>query len=167
MLRVNSCTDGSSNTIAFAEVCVGGSTQTIGSKLSGLVSVTGLATYETLNGRTTSCAARLAGLPERLGQEDWDRRHLRRRRLGQWVHVQDPVQHHRHSQHLRRDVHPLQRRQLGQPLRHQQLQQLPPWGRQHDMGDGSVKFIKDSVNQITWYALGTRNGGEVIDAGSY
>jgi prepilin-type N-terminal cleavage/methylation domain-containing protein/prepilin-type processing-associated H-X9-DG protein len=35
------------------------------------------------------------------------------------------------------------------------------------MTDGSVKFIKDSVNPTTWWALGTRNGGEVIDASSY
>ena len=35
------------------------------------------------------------------------------------------------------------------------------------MTDGSVKFIKDSINLNTWWALGTRNGGEVIDAGSY
>jgi prepilin-type N-terminal cleavage/methylation domain-containing protein/prepilin-type processing-associated H-X9-DG protein len=33
--------------------------------------------------------------------------------------------------------------------------------------DGSVKFIKDSVGLQTWWALGTRNMGEVIDASSY
>jgi prepilin-type N-terminal cleavage/methylation domain-containing protein/prepilin-type processing-associated H-X9-DG protein len=33
--------------------------------------------------------------------------------------------------------------------------------------DGSVKFIKDSVNLGTWGALGTKAGGEVIDASSY
>jgi prepilin-type N-terminal cleavage/methylation domain-containing protein/prepilin-type processing-associated H-X9-DG protein len=35
------------------------------------------------------------------------------------------------------------------------------------MGDGSVRFIKSTVNQITWMALGTRSGGEVISADSY
>jgi prepilin-type processing-associated H-X9-DG protein len=35
------------------------------------------------------------------------------------------------------------------------------------MADGSVKFIKDSVNQGTWWGLGTRAGGEVISADSY
>jgi prepilin-type N-terminal cleavage/methylation domain-containing protein/prepilin-type processing-associated H-X9-DG protein len=35
------------------------------------------------------------------------------------------------------------------------------------MTDGSVKFIKDSVSPISWWALGTRNGGEVLDASSY
>jgi prepilin-type N-terminal cleavage/methylation domain-containing protein/prepilin-type processing-associated H-X9-DG protein len=35
------------------------------------------------------------------------------------------------------------------------------------MGDGSVKFIKDSINQQTWFALGTKANGEVIDASAY
>jgi prepilin-type processing-associated H-X9-DG protein len=33
--------------------------------------------------------------------------------------------------------------------------------------DGSVRFVKDSVNQITWWALATRAGGEIIDASSF
>jgi prepilin-type N-terminal cleavage/methylation domain-containing protein/prepilin-type processing-associated H-X9-DG protein len=35
------------------------------------------------------------------------------------------------------------------------------------MGDGSVKFIKDSVNPTTWWALGTRANKEVISTDSY
>jgi prepilin-type processing-associated H-X9-DG protein len=35
------------------------------------------------------------------------------------------------------------------------------------LGDGSVKFIKDSVSLQTWRALGTRNGGEVISSDSF
>ena len=50
--------------------------------------------------------------------------------------------------------------------------QVPP-SSQHPggvntlMGDGSVRFIKDSVDLATWRALGTRNGGEVIGADAY
>jgi prepilin-type N-terminal cleavage/methylation domain-containing protein/prepilin-type processing-associated H-X9-DG protein len=33
--------------------------------------------------------------------------------------------------------------------------------------DGSVKFIKDSISQQTWWGLSTRAGGEVIDASGY
>jgi prepilin-type processing-associated H-X9-DG protein len=33
--------------------------------------------------------------------------------------------------------------------------------------DGSVKFIKNSVSQATWWAIATRAGGEVVDAASY
>jgi len=42
-----------------------------------------------------------------------------------------------------------------------------PGGVNVAMADGSVRFIKDSVNQQTWWALGTRNGGEVISSDSY
>ena len=42
-----------------------------------------------------------------------------------------------------------------------------PGGASALMGDGSVKFLKDSTNMQTFWALGTRAGGEVIDASSY
>ena len=33
--------------------------------------------------------------------------------------------------------------------------------------DGSVRFVKNSVNIVTWRAVGTRSGGEVVSADSY
>jgi prepilin-type N-terminal cleavage/methylation domain-containing protein/prepilin-type processing-associated H-X9-DG protein len=33
--------------------------------------------------------------------------------------------------------------------------------------DGSVKFIKDSVNQVTWWSIATRAGGEVVSSDAY
>jgi prepilin-type N-terminal cleavage/methylation domain-containing protein/prepilin-type processing-associated H-X9-DG protein len=33
--------------------------------------------------------------------------------------------------------------------------------------DGSVRFIKDTIDQAIWLALGTRAGGEVVSADSY
>jgi prepilin-type N-terminal cleavage/methylation domain-containing protein/prepilin-type processing-associated H-X9-DG protein len=35
------------------------------------------------------------------------------------------------------------------------------------LADGSVKFIKNSINRLTWWALGTRAGGEVLSADAY
>jgi prepilin-type N-terminal cleavage/methylation domain-containing protein/prepilin-type processing-associated H-X9-DG protein len=35
------------------------------------------------------------------------------------------------------------------------------------MADGSVKFVKNTVNRATWWGLGTRANNEVIDANSY
>jgi len=34
-------------------------------------------------------------------------------------------------------------------------------------GDGSVHFVKQTISLITWRALGTRNGGEVVSADQY
>jgi prepilin-type N-terminal cleavage/methylation domain-containing protein/prepilin-type processing-associated H-X9-DG protein len=42
-----------------------------------------------------------------------------------------------------------------------------PGGVNVMFGDGSVRFIKDSINPQTWMALGTRASGEVITSDSY
>ena len=42
-----------------------------------------------------------------------------------------------------------------------------PGGVNALMTDGSVRFIKDSINRVTWWALGTRAGGEILSADSY
>jgi prepilin-type N-terminal cleavage/methylation domain-containing protein/prepilin-type processing-associated H-X9-DG protein len=42
-----------------------------------------------------------------------------------------------------------------------------PGGVNALFGDGSVKFIKNSINWQTWRALGTVGGGEVVSADAY
>jgi prepilin-type N-terminal cleavage/methylation domain-containing protein/prepilin-type processing-associated H-X9-DG protein len=42
-----------------------------------------------------------------------------------------------------------------------------PGGVNVAMADGSVRFVKSTVNVDAWRALGTRNGGEVISADAY
>ncbi len=42
-----------------------------------------------------------------------------------------------------------------------------PGGVNALMSDGSVRFVKDSTNAVTWRALGTIAGGEVISSDSY
>ncbi|QEH35637.1 putative major pilin subunit [Aquisphaera giovannonii] len=44
---------------------------------------------------------------------------------------------------------------------------LHPGGVNTMMGDGSVRFVKDSVSLTTWRAIGSRNGGEVVSADSF
>jgi len=42
-----------------------------------------------------------------------------------------------------------------------------PGGVNVCFGDGSVKFIKDSITPSIWWAVGTRNGGEVLSSDAY
>ena len=42
-----------------------------------------------------------------------------------------------------------------------------PGGVLASFADGSVHFFSDSIDLITWKALATRTGKEVVDAGSY
>ncbi len=39
-----------------------------------------------------------------------------------------------------------------------------PGGVNVSMGDGSVKFVKTTVNYLAWYALATVDGGEILSA---
>jgi prepilin-type processing-associated H-X9-DG protein len=42
-----------------------------------------------------------------------------------------------------------------------------PGGVNVCLSDGSVRFIKDSISNVTWWALGTRNLGEILSSDSY
>lgn len=42
-----------------------------------------------------------------------------------------------------------------------------PGGVNVAMTDGSVRFVRDTVSPPVWWALGTRNGAETVDGGSY
>ncbi|WP_422930838.1 DUF1559 domain-containing protein [Singulisphaera sp. PoT] len=42
-----------------------------------------------------------------------------------------------------------------------------PGGANYAFADGSVRFLKESINMQTYWSLGSRNGGEVISADSY
>ncbi len=58
---------------------------------------------------------------------------------------------------------------LVQRRRHSYAASARPPGRgeRRAMADGSVRFIKSSIGRSVWWALGTRNGGEVISSDSY
>jgi len=42
-----------------------------------------------------------------------------------------------------------------------------PGGVNTLMADGSAKFVKNSIARLTWFALGTRGGGEVISSDAF
>ena len=54
------------------------------------------------------------------------------------------------------------------PLGHtDEMYSLHPGGANVLMGDGSVRFIRQSINLLTWQALSSRSSGEVISADAY
>ena len=40
---------------------------------------------------------------------------------------------------------------------------MHPGGVNALMGDGSVRFVSDSIDPAVWRGLGTRNGAELVD----
>jgi prepilin-type N-terminal cleavage/methylation domain-containing protein/prepilin-type processing-associated H-X9-DG protein len=52
-------------------------------------------------------------------------------------------------------------------MAHQAARSAHSGGVNVAMADGSVRFAKDSVSIITWRAVGTRAGGEIVSSDSY
>jgi prepilin-type processing-associated H-X9-DG protein len=54
------------------------------------------------------------------------------------------------------------------PLGHtDEMYSLHPGGANVLMGDGSVRFVRQSINLMTWAAMSSRGNGEVISADAY
>ena len=57
---------------------------------------------------------------------------------------------------------PKSRNQLNNTEREISIASYHAGGVNVCLGDGSVRFVRDSVNRVTWQALGSKSGGEVI-----
>jgi prepilin-type processing-associated H-X9-DG protein len=61
----------------------------------------------------------------------------------------------------------------GSPHYYSNSQNITPSTSEHPggvnvlMGDGGVRFVRDGINYATWWALGTKSGGEVLGEGSW
>jgi prepilin-type N-terminal cleavage/methylation domain-containing protein len=165
-----SCTDGSSNTIAFAEAVVGSQNQLVGQKLSGLQNIAGIQQYEVMDGSINQGVNAVAAL--QVCQAAWSSRSgtVDVQRGENWAHgsmamtlfntIATPNAFNDSFTHCAR---------IGSASRSDisNSDSYHPGGVIVTMGDGSCRFIKDTVNRMTWYALGTKAGGEVISADSY
>jgi len=167
---IASCTDGTSNTIAFAEAVVGSQNQTIGQKFSGLQNIGGLAAFETMDasaGQGTNAVGALqacqTAFTSKSGTVDVQRGE-------NWAHgcmamtmfntIAPPNFSGGSFTHCSR---------IGSGARSDlsNSDSYHPGGVNVTLGDGSVKFIKSTINPLIWYALGTKGGGEVISADQY
>ena len=168
---LNTCTDGSSNTIAFAEGVVGNQNQQLGQKFIGLQNVAALSAYETMDGSINFGANALGAL--QVCQAAYTTQSggtVDRQRGENWAHgamaftmfntIATPNAFNRSFTDCSR-IGSTGRADLAN------ADSYHPGGVNVTMADGSVRFIKDTINRITWYALGTKGNGEVISADSY
>ncbi len=165
---IPSITDGTSNTVAFSEALVGDNT-TNWTKAAGIVNLGSLpATAEILDA-SSNLPAIQAGL--QACNTAWTNRSgtLNTGRGNYWFHGTE-------AQTMFNTVVPPNSKtypwaycsdgQIGAAA-FSSANSNHAGGVNVLVGDGSVKFVKDSVSQQVWFALGTRAGGEVLSSDSY
>jgi len=185
---IRDATDGTSNTLLFAEALVGDNrgnetnrgvgTGTAGSKYRGNGVVTGTVVASYYQDDFTSSAAAtqgfMAGLDACLAE--WNNKSstkITSHRGYRWASAsegalfnvgQTPNDHQYPFNVCRPQGNPSQSDNGSISL---PATSAHPAGVNTLFTDGSVRFIKDSISRPTWWALGTRGRGEVISADSY
>jgi prepilin-type N-terminal cleavage/methylation domain-containing protein/prepilin-type processing-associated H-X9-DG protein len=163
--------DGTVNTVAFAECLVGTQSGALGKKRIGLTSVTGIPVASLVLDGSTNPVQTLAAIA--ACDKAWNTKSggsLDNQRGENWAHgCQDMTL-------FNTIVTPNDKNDAwlncgytssGAMSNITNSDSWHPGGVNVMMTDGSVKFIKDSINRTTWWALGTRANGEVLSADSY
>jgi prepilin-type N-terminal cleavage/methylation domain-containing protein/prepilin-type processing-associated H-X9-DG protein len=167
---VADCIDGTSNTIAMSEACVGTQTEQPLGRLIGLQSVQIPYTSMLLDGSGINypitqaviqqCQAAYqsgsAGFVDLQRGENWAHGSMA---MNMFNTIVTPNAYNDQWTHCGRNAS--SRAVLSN------ADSYHPGGVNCLMSDGSVKFIKDTVNFRTWMALGTRALGEAISSDSY
>jgi prepilin-type N-terminal cleavage/methylation domain-containing protein/prepilin-type processing-associated H-X9-DG protein len=167
---MQNCTDGSSNTIAFGEAAVGAQTSTIGQKFVGVVNVTALVPFETLDASAnlnntlaaiqacqTAWQTGTGGSADTQRGDNWSHGSLAISLFNTIV----PPNYANGSFSYCSSIGSGGRSDLSV------ADSFHPGGINVTLADGSVRFIKNSINIRTWMALGTKAGGEVLSSDSY
>jgi prepilin-type N-terminal cleavage/methylation domain-containing protein/prepilin-type processing-associated H-X9-DG protein len=166
---IPACTDGTSNTIAFSEGLVGDNTTNY-TRSAGIVSLTGLpATAEVLDASANWTAVQTGIQACTTAWNSQSGGKLNTGRGNFWFHGTQ-------AQTIFNTVLTPNTRSAGWAFCSDSAigdsafivaNSNHAGGVNVLMGDGSVKFIKDSINQQAWMALGTRAGNEVLSSDSY
>jgi prepilin-type N-terminal cleavage/methylation domain-containing protein/prepilin-type processing-associated H-X9-DG protein len=166
---INSCIDGTSNTIAYSEACVGTQNEQPLQKLVGLQNVTIPFASMLYDGASapavTLSVIQLCNNAYKSGNANF----IDLQRGENWAHgvmamnlfntIVTPNAFSRTWTHC--GMNASSRAVLSN------ADSFHAGGVNVAMGDGSVKFIKDSISQTIWWGLGTKANGEVISADSY
>ena len=163
-------TDGSTNTIAFSEAIVGNPTQQFRQKNIGLNSVSSIPAGALLLDASSNPPLTLQGIALCTAAWQGGTGKLDKQRGQNWAHgamaftmfntVVVPNDTQNEWTHCSNTG-------SGSLSTYSNADSWHPGGVNTTMGDGSVKFIKNSINQRIWWALGTRGNGEVISADSF
>jgi prepilin-type processing-associated H-X9-DG protein len=166
---IASCTDGTSNTIAYSEACVGNQGEVPKSRLVGLQNVaipfTSMLFDCQSNPAVTQSVIALCNAAYNSGAAG----NVDLQRGENWAHgsmamnmfntITPPNAFNDTWSHC--GLNASSRAVISNS------DSYHPGGANTLMADGSVKFMKDTVNQRTWWALGTKAGNEVISSDSY
>jgi prepilin-type processing-associated H-X9-DG protein len=166
---IQNCTDGTSNTIAFAEAAVGWQSEQPLQRLIGLQGVqipfTSMIMDASADPATTLSIIQMCQAAYQSGQsgfvdlqrgENWSHGSMA---MAMFNTVVTPNAYNDTWTHCGRNAS--SRAVLSN------ADSLHPGGVNTLMADGSCKFMKDSISQKTWWALGTRANGEVVSSDSY
>ena len=167
-------TDGSSNTVAFAEsLC--GNPQTTPTRGNAVMGVNGAHTYDALNAQTqvasgnlanalNQCTATfMAGAPGTISNVNGVR----------WgwgsmgITLMNTVVPPSSTQYQWNACRTSCPNCSPDDASYSNAQSNHPGGANVMFADGSVRFLKSSISQLTYMALGTRAGGEVVSADQY
>ncbi|MBX6316549.1 MAG: DUF1559 domain-containing protein [Isosphaeraceae bacterium] len=166
---INTIIDGTSNTVAFAEAVVGNQNLQQRQRRIGLNSVSALSPYLLQDAQANPTAA-IAGLQACAQAWNTGSGSVDKQRGENWAHgcmamtlfntIATPNYYQDDWTHCS---------SIGSTALAalSNADSYHPGGINVLMADGSVKFIKDAINQRTWWALGTRAGNEVVSSDSY
>ena len=166
---IRDCIDGTSNTVAYSESLVSPPSSRAGQRGTGVTNVSGAAgamamdayslPLTTVNSALSACDSAFVSGSSLDGQHgrDWSHGAMAQTLFNTIVTPNSKVHGWAHCSNLSSSV-------VGV---FSNAASYHPGGVNILMTDGSVKFVKDSIAQGTWWALGTRANGEVLDASSY
>jgi prepilin-type N-terminal cleavage/methylation domain-containing protein/prepilin-type processing-associated H-X9-DG protein len=165
---IQHCIDGTSNTIAFSEALVGDNS-TYWTRSAGIAQLSSLPSTAQLLDASSNWPVVLAGL--QVCNTAWNDRSgtLNTGRGNFWFHGTEAQTMFNTIVTPNSALYPFafcSSAAIGD-AEFVTANSNHPGGVNILMADGSVRFAKDSINQATWWALGTRASGEVISADSY
>ncbi len=162
---IHQVTDGTTNTVAFSESTVGSLSRGARAKLIGMSNVAVPATAIQYNAFANPAGVR-SGIAYCSAIWTSGNVSLDRQRGDAWVHGGI-------AKTLFNTIAPPNAEALqwthcsttsGSLANFSNADSFHPGGVNCLMADGSVRFVKDSINQTSWWGLGTISGGEIISS---